>query len=233
MDSTERRYAIILGHNRVDDLRETIQGIIGQVDRVWVHDNASSPPLYDLLKPEFLEVIFLRDSEQPPNLSRYWNVSLNQVHMFHYAYGANVAMPAPAYKVAVLTDDLIIPDGWFDAVSEGMDRTGAAAGCTSGFKDRLTQHILKTHPDSDVANRLFGPAFILRGDANIRADERLRWWYGDTDVDWKARAAGGMVTMPGPYVHNKHPNESTVGVNAEQAGRDREMFKEIWGGVPW
>lgn len=230
---TEPRYAFILGHNRPEDLWATINGIRPQVDQLWVHDNASSPPLHDLFKDEYPDIIFVRDSEQPPNLARFWNNMLHQVDLFHYAYGANIVMPAPAYKVAVLTDDLVIPDGWVDAVCEAMDDTGAAAGCTSGFEGRLTQRILKTQPDSDLVNRMYGPAYILRGDAGIRCNERLKWWWNDTDMDWKARGAGGMVMVPGPYVHNKYPNASTVGVNAEQAGRDREAFKEIWGWLPW
>lgn len=233
MTTSEARYAVILGHNLVDDLREVIAGIIGQVDQVWLHDNASDPPLHTLLKDEFPSVIFLWDPEQPPNLARFWNNMLNQAHMFHYAYGANITMPAKPYKVAVLTDDVIIPEGWFDAVAKAMDETGAAAGCSSGFKDRLTAPVFKTGPDRDLMNRMYGPAFILRGEAKIRCDERLRWWWNDTDFDWKARAAGGMVVVPGPYVHNKHPNASTVGVNAEQAGRDRETFGQIHGFIPW
>lgn len=229
----EARYALILGHNRVDLLRDTFYGIVTQVDMVWIHDNASDPPLHTVLKEEFgPNTIFIRDSEQPPNLARFWNNTLDQIELFHDSQDPE-GMISSQYKVAVLTDDLDIPAGWFDAVSEAMDRTGAAAGCTSAFPNHAVQEILKREPDADIANRMYGPAYILRGGAQIRANEDLRWWFNDTDMDWKARKLGGMINIPGPHVHNKHPNESTVGVLAEQAGRDREAFKEWWGWVPW
>lgn len=232
----KRHYAVVFGHNRVSDLVETINGIYGQVDQLWVHDNASEPPLHIDLKRDLQDVIFVRDSEQPPNLARFWNNMLDQVDLAHRLINGPIGMEPeniPPYKVAILTDDLIIPKGWFDTVAEAMDRTGAAAGCTSGFENRLTQEILKISPDTDVANRMYGPAFIVRGEAELRVDERLRWWWNDTDMDWRARGAGGVVIAPGPYVHNKYPNASTAGVLAEQAGRDRETFKEIWGWNPW
>lgn len=230
---TEHRYALVLGHNRPELLKETVNGIINQVHQVWVHDNASDPPLHDLLKHEFPDVIFIRDMEQPPNLAKFWNNTLDQIELWHQATTPDTTLSFPPYKVAVLTDDLDIPADWFGTVAEAMDRTGAAAGCSSGFQGRLTQEILKTRPDGDLANRMYGPAFILRGELQIRADERLKWWYNDTDMDWRARQYGGMIMVPGPYVHNKHPNESTIGVNAEQTGRDREAFQDIWGHVPW
>ena len=227
----EIRYALILGHNRVDDLRETINGIIDQVDMLWVHDNASEPKLHDVLKSDYRDppIVFVYCAEQPPNIARFWNKMLTQIDMYHIAAHGN-EFP---YKVAVLTDDLVIPENWFETVSKAMDDTGAAAGCTSGFEGRLARSVLKTDPDRDLYNRMYGPAFIVRGDAGLRANEHLAWWWNDTDMDWKARGAGGMVMAPGPYVHNKYPDASTVGELAEQAARDRKSFKEIWGWIPW
>ena len=191
---------------------------------VYVIDNGSEPPVHEArLGVDPMQMVVIRDSEQPPNLSRLWNMGLNQISLV-----AN-----PGHKVAVLNDDTRIPPGWFDAVSEAMDRTGAAAGCSSPWNGRLTQEILKTVPDSDIVNRMVGWAFILRGSAKIRAYEALRWWWGDTDMDWQARARGGMVIIPSHRVDNLYPNASTTGVLAEQAGRDRETFKKIYGWNPW
>ena len=224
-----KRYAAIFGHNRPEELRQTFWDIVTQVDMVWIHDNASDPPLQDLLETEFgTHAIFVSDPEQPPNLARFWNITLDRIDAWDFD---NV--DDGDYKVAILNDDLEIPPNWFDAVEGAMDRTGAAAGSSSGFPGRLTQEILKKTPDADIVNRMYGPAFILRGGAHLRVDERLRWWWNDTDLDWRARAAGGMVMIPGPYVHNRHANESTTGVLAEQAGRDRATFAQIWGWNPW
>lgn len=63
----------------------------------------------------------------------------------------------------------------------------------------------------------------------------MRWWFFDTDLDRRARRAGGMVMIGGYAVPNLRPNDYT---NAkpeltEQAVRDRARFAEIWGKVPW
>lgn len=232
------RGAVILGHNRPKELREVITGIAPQVAVILVIDNASEPPLH-LFFPDKAEIhphiVFLRDSLQPPNLSYLWNLGLDWMENYFWATGEYMAQypEKPLWKVAMLTDDVVIPYDWFDVVSEAMDETGAVAGCSSGFAGRLTQQILKKQPDSDIANRMYGPAFILRGESGIRAEEQLLWWYNDTWLDWEARRLGGMVIVPGPYVHNKYPNASTNGERAEQAGRDREKFHELMGWLPW
>jgi len=216
------RFAVIPTHNRPEELRDVIWDISPQVDLVYVIDNGSSPPVQKDPFPNSSGWIILRDSEQPPNLSRLWNVGMDQVAM----------LAGGDHKVAILNDDVRVPEGWFAAVSEAMDRTGAAAGCSSPWPG-LTQELFKTAPDTDLMNRMYGPAFMLRGEAHLRVDERLRWWWGDTDLDWKARNAGGLVVVPGLVVTNLHENQSTRGVLAEQAGRDRETFREIWGTLPW
>lgn len=237
MTSKPEHAAVILGHNRPQDLRTVIEGIAPQVSVILVIDNASEPPLHEFLPDKrdiHPNIVFLRDSLQPPNLSYLWNVGLDWVENWFVATRPDLyAEITPRWKVAMLTDDVVIPDGWMQSVADAMDFTGAVAGCSSGFEGRLTQHIFKTQPDSDLANRMYGPAFVLRGESGIRANEELLWWYNDTWLDWEARRLGGMVMIPGPYVHNKYPDASTVGERAEQAGRDREKFKELMGWLPW
>jgi hypothetical protein len=195
-----------------------------QVDMIYVIDNGSDPPIHEAVwGVDPMQVVVIRDSEQPPNLSRLWNLGLDQIAM----------TAAREHKVAVLNDDTRIPPGWFDAVAEAMDRTGAAAGCSSPWDGRLVQELLKTEPDSDLMNRMVGWAFILRGETVLRADERLRWTWGDSKLDWDARRAGGMVVIPGYRVDNLYPDQSTTGVLAEQSGRDRATFQEIEGWNPW
>jgi hypothetical protein len=218
------KFALILGYNRPSEIQDVIDDIAPQVDYILVIDNASQPPLHtQVQKPTKTPSTFLRDMTQPANLPRLWNIGFEQIRM----------LADGVHKIAVLTDDVRIPAGWMDTVCEAMDRTGAAAGCTSPWNGHLTQELLKVSPDSDIMNRMFGPAFVLRGETGIRADERLKWWWNDTDLDWKARGAGGMVVVPGRPVLNRYPNASTTGVNAEQAGRDRQAFQEIWGWNPW
>jgi hypothetical protein len=159
-------------------------------------------------------------------LSRLWNVALDEVAEQAHRRGLT------AWDVAVINDDAVIPEGWYDVCTAAMRQHGAAAACSDPH-GRLTAPLLKTTPDRDAFTRLCGWAFVLRGESGLRFDERFRWWFGDTDVDWRARAAGGMVIVPGYPVGNLRANSTTVGELAEQAGRDRATFAAKHGSAPW
>lgn len=225
-----RRWALIPTHNRPEELRELLASLDGQVDQVLILDNASDPPfVFDDPTRPWITVHY--DPEQPPNLSRLWNVGLRWIEHVEDEQAA-AGIPRSESMVAILTDDTLIPDGWFSAVQEAMERTGAAAGCSNPFP-QVQHEIVQIQVGGGVTERMYGPAFIVRGSTKLRADEELRWWWGDTDMDFKARLAGGMVMIPGYLVVNRHANESTAGILAEQAGRDGETFARKWGGRPW
>ena len=222
-------YAIILTHNRPELLSRCIAAIAPQVDTVLIIDNASDPPVRGnvAIREAWRPGVFLLDiPDQPPNLSRLWNTGFDWV--------ADIAGTDTVRDVAVLCDDAIVPDGWFRLVADGMRQHGAAAASTHGITP-CAFPILKTAPDSDIINRMPGWAWMVAGEKGLRADERLLWWYGDTQLDWSARVAGGTVILPGPVVPNERPNDFTVNIPelGAQAGRDREMFQEINGWVPW
>ena len=94
---------------------------------------------------------------------------------------------------------------------------------------------VKTVPDGDIMNRMPGWAFVLNPDSGVRPDPAMAWWWLDTDMEWQARAAGGMVMVGGFPVHNIHPNEYTYSRDwaGERIGRDRIAFEAKWGHVPW
>lgn len=220
-------YAVVLTHNRPEVLKRCLAAIAPQVDRVIVVDNASDPRVQIGLDwPANAELIY--EPAQPPNLAWLWNQQLNRIE--------NIEKwdPHSVWSVAMLCDDAIVPDGWFDAVVSGMGIHKAAAGCTHAILP-VTQFIFKTEPDSDVFNRMTGWAFVLAGEKSLRADETMHWWFCDTDLDWSARAAGGMVIVPGSVVPNEYSGTWT---NAkpeltEQAGRDRGAFAAKHGTCPW
>jgi hypothetical protein len=220
----DARFAVVVTHNRPAELELCLRAIVPQVDRVVVIDNASRPPAAipdDLAAKTVLGV----DLEQPPNLSRMWNVGLDGI-------SRNVCRDVAAWDVAVLNDDAIVPPGWMATVGGEVRRLGAAAGCSVGDRSAVTLLHGATAAPS-VATRLTGWAFLLVGEAGLRADERLRWWAGDDDLSAKARLAGGVVHVPGLPVPNLHADQTTRGVLAEQAGRDMATFVDIWGRRPW
>ena len=220
-------YAIILTHNRPELLDRCVRAIAPQVNRVVVVDNASDPPA----APPIVEdetgaqtaLWVISEPEQPPNLSKLWNQAFDLIVEWQ--------SPVEQWNLIVLCDDADVPAGWVTPLVTAMREHKAAAAYT-----KPSAHLaLKVQPDRDIWNRLPGWAFALAGEKGLRADERLRWWWCDTHLDWLARAAGGMLVVPGPWVANSRDNEYT---NAkpelmEQAGRDGETFAQIWGWRPW
>lgn len=240
------RLAVVPTHNRPAELARLLEAISPQCDAVFVVDNASTPPVPECWRggpvpmlrgrrdPEtgmFFRphITVIRDEEQPPNLSRLWNVGLDAAQKLAWA---DAVEPEP-YDVAIFNDDADVPPGWWDIVSGALRaHPTAAVACTPAYAP-IPAPVLKTRPDNDLHSRMTPWAFVTRGEAGMRSDERMRWWWFDTDWDFRARQAGGVLTVPGPIVTNTGANSSTVGALAEQAGRDRETFREIWGHNPW
>jgi glycosyltransferase involved in cell wall biosynthesis len=219
--------AFVLTHNRHDILRKCVDAISVQVDKVCVIDNASTPPIvFNDLRSIIHTLIY--DDEQPPNLARLMNIG------FDWAQSEACDDINYEWNVAVLCDDVIAPQGWFSSVKSALRSTCAVAGSTHQSA-HVTQILIKTEPDSDIYNRMQGSACVFKGEAGLRADERMRWWWQDTDLDWQARKAGGMVISPGPVAVNERPNDFTNAKPelATQAGKDREVFIQKWGRAPW
>ena len=224
---TPPRYAIILTHNRPELLAQCVAAIRLQADVTIIIDNASEPAV----APEDFPLegggpfLLINDPLQPPNLSYLWNRGFDAVSRLNNS---------PQWDVAVLCDDVTVPEGWFDTVSTCMRDHGAAAGSTHQWRE-VGQPILKQLPDRDLQNRMCGWAFVLAGEKRIRADEDLMWWWCDTDLDWQARGNGGMVICPGPVAKNIHPNEwtSRIPLLNQRSGLDSEVFARKWGGRPW
>lgn len=224
------RIAVVATHNRPAELARLLDAIAPQCNAVVIVDNASDPPVslpgLVLATRGGMHLHVIRDEEQPPNLSRLWNLGIDLA-----ADGGDFSDGGP-WDVAVLNDDAVPPPGWWDAVSAGMRAVGAAAACSDPY-GTLTQSVLKVEPDADIMARMTGWAFMLCGEVDLRLDETLRWWWGDTDLDWQARRAGGMLVIPGFQVGNTLANTSTTGALAEQAGLDRAAFKRKHGWNPW
>lgn len=221
------RYSIVLTHDRPELLKQCVAAISSQVDVVLIIDNASDPPVSPADQDD---ATVMNIPDQPPNLSRFWNTGLDWVETW-----VSTNIPAtPEWDVAILCDDVIVPEGWFETVASCMRAHGATAASTHQWYP-ISAPIMKRNPDQDLTNRMCGWAFVLAGESGLRADEDLKWWFCDTDLDWQARTKGGMVVCPGPVAKNIHPNDWTARVPglAEQSGQDGVTFARKHGGRPW
>lgn len=201
-------------------------------------------PLVEALQADGTQVIIVNNGEpitEPPinpdvllnidmpvpNLSRMWNLGLDQA----------AALAAEAgeleFIVAVLNDDISTPAGFVQRLGNAIIVGDVAAA----FPDQngVGHGLLSSAGPVPIRMRMCGYAFALRGSKNLRADETLQWWYGDDDLDWQARRAGGVVCVGGLHVSHFDPNGFTGRTPElhEQAGRDRESFARKWGMTPW
>lgn len=223
------RAAVIPTHNRHADLVDCVRSVADQVDEILIIDNASDPKidatwlarLAGVNGDTNCDVRVFWDSEQPPNLSKMWAQGIDY---FRYKYKVWNLGVEPAW-IAVLNDDAVVPMGWFDAVQEAMEATGAVLGWSDPFGRVATgsRKFRQTSPGS-VYDRVCGWAFVLRYPGAPMPDINLRWYYGDSQLDYQAARSGGCVAVGGYPVINKHPGASTVGELARQSGLDRAYF---------
>lgn len=206
--STPPTWAVVPTEGR-DCLHDCLASIRDQVDGVVVVANQGYPA------DDLTGVIVVRDDAGDRNISRWWNLGLDRL----------VHLGLMQWNALVLNDDTRLGPGAAWRLADTM-RAHAAAIAYPGTSERLL-----TAPSLD---RITGWCFMLRGEGGLRADEQLAWWYGDNDLDWKARLRGGAVTVPGVDVHHSDPNGYTnrIPALAAQAGRDRDLFLARWGRLP-
>lgn len=218
------RAAVIPARDRHDMLADCIRSVIDQVDRVIVVDNLSSPPID--VEPWHGKVRCVWAPLDPPNISTLWNIGITLAD----AARGDVAQ----WDIAVLNSDVTVPAGWIDSLSTAMRSTTAVLAYPDQHGGR--QQILHTKAGPvDLRTRITGYAYMLRGEAGLRLDESMAWWYSDDTLDWEARERGGALLVPGIPVEHRCPNISTnerPELQA-QAGRDRATFEAKWGRTPW
>lgn len=220
------RAAVIPTRNRHDLLADCINSVADQVDRVIVLDNLSDPPIDP--DPWHGKVGAATVPIDPPNISTMWNIGIVLADVA--AHGLDVDQ----WDIVVLNSDVVVPRGWVAALSTAMRATSAVLAYPDQHGGANTVLHTKAEP-IDLRQRITGYAYMLRGETGLRLDEDLAWWYGDDDLDWRAREQGGALLVPGIPVEHRCANGSMYERPElqEQAGRDRETFARKWGRTPW
>ena len=218
------RFAVIPTNGRAC-LKDCLMAIAPQVDSTIL---VYTVPWQDgEVRPHPHFGVALRDVGSP-NISRWWNEGLD---ICTQVMDMTEGDTPGRYDVAILNDDVIVPPGWFDAVSDGMRMYECAAACSGA--PNSSPVLLQRPGPVPLHTRLQGFAFILAGEKGIRANEELRWYFSDDYIDWRARELGGMVMVPGHSVNHLYPNEQMTGELHQFSAEDAAKFKEIWGVMPW
>lgn len=215
-------YAVIPSINRRETLTDLVNVLVNDGVHVIVVDTGYAEPL-NFGGAWQTRITILEDKREPKSISRWWNMGLTWADMIQW----DSADDGNEYVVAVINDDVV-----------------AQPGLVQGLADAIIRHdVVTSFPDvwgvgHDVVLRqpsglrMSGYCFALRGSANLRADERLLWWYGDNMLEWEALRSGGVVLVGGLTIQHLYPSSTTVGELAEQAGRDHDTFVSIWGCAP-
>lgn len=222
-DGTEdRKRVAIIPTNGRKCFDDCLAAIFPQVNYVVVVDTSED---YEVTRRTPIEdVIVLQAIRTEPNISAWWNQGLNTTRTL--ARHSDVSWTS--WDVAILNDDAVVPDGWFAAVANNMRQHGAVAGC-SGHHD-----VVLRQPEAvPLDYRMQGYAFILKGEANIRAYEKLHWYFSDDYIDWESRKAGGMAMVSGYLVQHLHPNGQMTPELHAQTARDADEFFSLYGRMPW
>jgi hypothetical protein len=128
------------------------------------------------------------------NIQRWWNRGIEE------------ASHRGATAVAVLNDDVRVGPGALNALHEELIRTGAtvASPTRPGEKAKVNRGRLIPY-----SPKIWGCLWVVDVKSGLRADERYEWWYGDHDLDIRARRDfSGIVTLNVDYEH-VHSGEAT------------------------
>jgi hypothetical protein len=218
------RFGVVPTHNRPEQLLALVASLGPQVDQIIVLDNASNPPVDpDVLhEAAGVPVLVMGDPIQPPELSRFWNNLFDACAHLAAQFGRDT------WDVGVFNDDAVVPPAWFDLCSAGLRGHEKAVVAHTGAHGPVGAPTLLDRYPYERSARMCPWAFVVKGEAGLRADESLVWWYFDDDFCRQAIDAGGVLQVPGPPVINANAVESTVGVLAEQAEKDRVAFEAKW-----
>lgn len=131
----------------------------------------------------------------PPNIQRWWTKGIEE------------AAARGATAVAVSNDDLRLAPDTLVTLHEQLLATGAAIASPSRPEHGLGLHKGHLVPYSP---RIWGALWLVDVSCGLRPDPRYVWWYGDSDLDIRARRDfGGVVSVDVEFEH-LHAGEGTA-----------------------
>jgi hypothetical protein len=228
--SDRLRYGIIPTNGRAC-LKDAVMALQPQVDRLIL---AYTVPYVD---GEIFTGMTTRCLGET-NISWWWNVGLDlaQEDRVNWKESAEFNGLVPPnmdeWDVAIINDDAIVPEGWFEAVSNAMRTADGAAAC-SGGSNGSNEVLMDPSPIPGWPNPLTGYAFMLAGEKGLRANEDLHWYFSDNYIDWESRKLGGTVVIPGFPVQHLYANGQMGPDLQVRVAVDAQNFVDLYGMRPW
>lgn len=148
-----------------------------------------------------------------PNIQRWWSEGIAE------------AERRGATAVAVVNDDIRLTPETLPALERELAETNAAIASPSRSEFRNGLH---KRPLVPYEPRLWGSLWVLRLASGLRPDQRYVWWYGDNDLDIRARTKHGGVVLCAVEYEHLHPSEGTAGNPdlVRQTDLDAQTFEQ-------
>jgi len=156
----------------------------------------------------------------PINIQRWWNKGIDE------------AVRLGGSALAVCNDDLTINSETLPRLYEALQGSGATIASPLRPDKHLGLHRKRLVPYSPV---LWGCLWVLNLETSLRPDEDFHWWYGDNDLDIRARRDfTGIVSVDVHFTH-EHPGQNTGASEAllALAEADTETYERKYGRLLW
>ena len=223
-------YTVIPTCNRPKELGDLIDTLItnqvGGKERVLVINNGEPLGLYIW---DRATVIY--DPDQEPHIYQMWNLGLEWAERMSTRDNGTVR----PHAVAILNDDVRLPPDFAAKMTAALRESTATIAFPNQFGASADR--VNTSPGATLLHRrVTGYAFVVNGTHGIRCDENFKWWYGDDDLDWRARCEyRGTHLVQGVTVDHLYPSQSTNRSHklTAQAELDRATFIRKHGRAPW
>lgn len=205
-------FAVIASRQRPDMLANLRGQLAGQVADTFVFDNG-----YDTPPPGAIPAAGW-------GLHQMWNRGLEL---------AAEAAQGP-HNVLIVNDDVEVPNEFCAQLEAGLRAHGDHWLAYPNWRELEVPpgEVVRTASESMAGQTMSGWAFMVRGEAGLRFDERFGWWYGDSDLERQVKEAGKFtVCVGGCFARHLDPLRSTLDDpdRLAQAQLDEKAFAEKWG----
>jgi hypothetical protein len=150
------------------------------------------------------------------NIQRWWNRGIDE------------AVQLGATVVAVLNDDVRIADDGLSSMYRALVESSATIASPTRPDWGPGIHKGRLVPYRPV---LWGACWLLDVSSPLRPDESYRWWYGDNDLDIRARRDYGGIVSVDVWFENANTGQSTSvsGELQDLADEDAATFWKRYG----
>ncbi len=201
MRAVTSTYAVVPSAGR-DCLWQCLDAVVPQADLTFL---VQTQPF--AIKPH-PKLVCLPWYNRPLNISNWWNCGIKCAAVT--AGGGGRAK----WNVLVINDDVIIPPGLVNQLSDALRSSTAALA-----------YLPRVSPGG--VTPITGWCFMLRGEAGIKADPQFEWWFGDNDIEFQAREKGGAIAVAGCEVVHLHAGGHDP-LMSDRIPIDAELWRKKW-----